>query len=192
LTVLVAYASAHASTAEIAQQIADRLIKSGFGGTVRPVDQVDSLQPYRAVVIGSAVQHQAWLPEAAEFLSKFSGELATVPVWLFSSHSIDESHRSFGTRMAARIRRSRPECAAVAHARESIQIRDHRHFTGEFSRGGWALLGDLFAKVCGGLPGDPRDFREINEWAGGIARELQATDRKRERRRLHMSVRGRP
>ena len=192
MTVLVAYASAHASTAEIAQQIADRLKKSGFGGMVRPVDELVSLQPYRAVVIGSAVHNQAWLPEAADFLSKFSVELASLPVWLFSSHSLDESRSSFGAKLAARIRRSRPECAAVAHARASMNIRDHRHFAGEFARGGWDLLGDLFAKVCGGLPGDPRDFREINEWASGIARELQATDRKRERRRLHMSVRGRP
>lgn len=192
MTVLVAYASARASTAEIAQQIADRLLKSGFGGVVHPVEQVDSLQPYRAVVIGSALHDQDWLPEAADFVSRFAGELAKLPVWLFSSYPHDATNRGLGMRVAARIRRARPECAAVATARAAIQVRDHRHFAGDFARGGWDLLGDLFAKVCGGLPGDARDFRDINEWAAGIARELQAIDRVRERRRLHMSVRGRP
>ena len=191
LTVLVAYANTHASTAEIAQQIADRLRKSGFRGALRPVDRIDSLQPYRAVVIGSALHNQDWLPDAAEFLSKFAGELSTRPVWLFSSCPSDDTSSSLGTTEAAPIASERPESAAVVHARKAIRIRDHRQFVGDFERGGWESLGDLFSKVCGGLPADPRDFRDINEWASGIARELQAIDGKRERRRLHMSVRGR-
>jgi len=192
MTILVAYASLHASTAEIARQIADRLMKSGFAAVARPVNQVDSLQPYQAVVLGSAVHNQAWLPEAADFLTKFANELTKRPVWLFSTCSVGETSSFFGPKLTALIRRARHESAAVASARDAIHFRDHHYFAGAFERGGWSLLGDLFLKVCGGSPGDHRDWRDINEWAAGIARELQGVDRIKERRRLHVSVRGRP
>ena len=192
MTVLVAYASAHGSTAGIALQIADRLLKSGFAAVARPVAQITDLQPYQAVVLGSAIHDQAWLPEAAEFLSRHQHELAKLPVWLFSACSVGESNSFFGPKVTALIRRARHECSAVAAARDTIHFRNHRYFTGAFERGGWSLLGDLFLKVCGGSPGDHRDWRDINEWAAGIARELQGIDRVKERRRLHLSVRGRP
>lgn len=192
MTVLVAYASAHASTAGIAQQIADRLLKSGFAAVARPVTQINDLQPYQAVVLGSAIHNQAWLPEAADFLSKHAGELVKLPVWLFSACSVGETSSFFGPHVTAQIRRKRHECAAVADARAAIHFRDHRHFAGAFARGNWSLLGDLFLKICGASPGDHRDWHDINEWADGIARELQGIDRVRERRRLHLSVRGRP
>jgi menaquinone-dependent protoporphyrinogen oxidase len=191
LTVLVAYASAHGSTAEVAQQLADRLLKSGLGAVARPVGQIENLRPYQSVVIGSAVHNQAWLPEAAAFLHRFGGELAKRPVWLFSTYSVGETSSFFGPKVAAPVRRSRHESEAVASARGLIHVRDHRHFAGVFQRGGWSPLGDLFVRVCGGLPADHRDWRDINDWAAGIARELQTIDHVRERRRLHVSVRGR-
>jgi len=192
VTVLVAYASARASTAGIALQIADRLLKSGFATIARPVAQVHDLKPYQAVVLGSAVHDQAWLPEAANFLHEHEHELAKLPVWLFSTCSVGDSSSFFSPKISALIRRSRHECTAVADARAAIHFRDHRHFAGAFERGSWSLLGDLFLKVCGAAPGDHRDWRDINEWAAGIARELQGIDRIKERRRLHVSVRGRP
>jgi menaquinone-dependent protoporphyrinogen oxidase len=164
-SVLVAYADGH-STAEIAEQIADRLMKSGLAAVVRPASQIDNLQAHRAVVLGSAVHDHGWPPEAAEFLHRFAEELARLPLWLFSTGS-DKGHN-----------------ALVGLKR--------RHFTGVFERGGWPLLGDLFSRVCGGPASDRRDWREVNEWSAGIAREMQTLDRSKERRRLHLSVRGKP
>ena len=192
MTVLIGYASAHSSTIGVASQIADRLTKSGFSALVRPVSEVDSVEPYEAVVLGSAIHNQAWLPEAAGFLNTFSHELAKLPVWLFSVSSVGDTTSFFGPKLTELIRRSRHESDAVAGAREAIPFRDHHHFAGAFERGGWSLLGDLFLKVCGGSPGDHRDWRDINEWAGRIARDLQNADHHKERRRLHLSVRGRP
>jgi menaquinone-dependent protoporphyrinogen oxidase len=192
MTILVAYASLHASTAEIARQIADRLMKAGFAAVARPANQVDNLQPYQAVVLGSAVQDQAWLPEAAHFLTQFASELTKRPVWLFSTCAVGETTGLLGPIVTAPVPRTRHESAAVAAARDSVHFRDHHYFAGAFERGGWSLLGDLFFKVCGGSPGDDRDWRDINEWAARIAQELQGADRIKERRRLHVSVRGRP
>ncbi|HEY0468246.1 MAG TPA: flavodoxin domain-containing protein [Polyangiaceae bacterium] len=192
MTVLVAYASVHASTAEIARQIADRLLKSGLAAVARSVNQVESLQPYQAVVLGSAVHNQAWLPEAASFLTRFETELAKRPVWLFSACSVGETSSFFGPKLTGLIRRTRPELARVAGARDTIHFRDHHYFAGAFERGGWSVFGDLFLRVCGGSPGDHRDWHDVNDWAGRIARELQGVDHVKERRRLHLSVRGRP
>ncbi len=186
MTVLVAYASAHSSASRIAQQIADRLLKSGFAAAARPVGDIVSLQPYRAVVLGSHVRQQVWLPEAAEFLHRFVGQFAKLPVWLFSSGSSDE------TSPKGAIRRTGHESQALTGAPAAIRFRDQRHFAGAFERAGSNPFFDLFSKVCGGSPADKRDWREINEWAASIARELQGIDHVKERRRLHLSVRGKP
>jgi len=178
VTVLVAYESAHASAAGIAQQIADRLLKSGLSAVARPVDQIESLRPFRAVVLGSAVHEQKWPCAAAAFLNEFEAELANVPVWLFSTCPAAETAGN-----------SEPKVSALSHA---IQIRNHRHFEGEFERGSWCSLADLFFKMCGGPSADQRAWRDVNDWTAGIARELQSLDHARERRRLHLSVRGKP
>lgn len=190
MTVLVAYASAHASTVGIAQQIADRLLKSGLSAVARPVDEIDHLRRYQAVVLGSAVQNQQWLPEVAAFLRKFAGPLVKRPAWLFSSSSVGATSSFFGPRVTELVHRERSESDALSS--DTVQFRDYRHFTGDFERGGWSPLGDLFLKICGGSAGDHCDWRDVNDWTAGIARELQGIDHAKERRRLHLSVRGKP
>lgn len=192
MSVLVTYASSQSSTAEIADQIADRLLKSGVATVVRPVNQVASLQLHRAVILGSTLHDREWLPEATEFLRRFSGELAKLPIWLFSTGSLNQPNQPFGRKIAAVVDRSRHQSAGVSSARDATNVRGHRHFAGVFEQGGWSVLADLFSKVCGGSRADRRDWRNVNEWAAGIARELQSSDRIKERRRLHLSVRGRP
>ncbi|HEY3254976.1 MAG TPA: flavodoxin domain-containing protein, partial [Polyangiaceae bacterium] len=179
-------------SAEIARQIADRLLKSGLAAVVRPVAPIDSVERYRAVILGSAGHDRQWRPELAQFLRRFSDELSHVPVWLFSTGSSNETRDHFDPRVSESVPGAGPESALVARARDVIVFRNHRRFAGEFQRSGWSLLGDLFLKVCGGSNPDDRDWRDINEWADRIARELQAIDHVRERRRLHLSVRGRP
>src|SRR5215510_2394587 len=84
--VLVAYASKHHSTAEIAEEIG-KIIRytDGLEVDVREVSTVTDLSPYGAVVLGSAVYMGQWQPAAAEFLKVHERELAQRPVWLFSS-----------------------------------------------------------------------------------------------------------
>jgi menaquinone-dependent protoporphyrinogen oxidase len=192
MSVLIAYAGAEWSTAEIAQQIADRLMKAGVAAVVRSVNQIERIHLHQAVVLGSAVHDQEWLPEAAEFLGRFSGELPKLPLWLFSTGPANESVGVFGSKVAALVERTLLHGAAVAGTHDAIHFRDHQHFAGGFERGVWRSLGDLFLKICGGSSDDHRDWRDVNAWAADIARELQRIDHIKERRRLHLSVRGRP
>ena len=63
--VLVAYASKHSSTAEIAERIAAAMREAGRAAEVRPASEVDDLSGYGAVVLGSAVYAKRWQREAS-------------------------------------------------------------------------------------------------------------------------------
>ena len=58
--VLVAYGSRHGSTAEIAEAIAATLREAGLAVDCRKAGEVDSLDGYDAVVLGSAVYMRRW------------------------------------------------------------------------------------------------------------------------------------
>jgi menaquinone-dependent protoporphyrinogen oxidase len=76
IRVLVAYATKYGATAEIAERIGQVLRQAGLDVDVLPVDRVDDLPSYKAVVLGSAVYIGAWRGAAARFLEANEGELA--------------------------------------------------------------------------------------------------------------------
>jgi len=58
--VLVAYATKHGATAEIAEKIGQVLRQAGLRTDVLPADGVSDLTPYKAVVLGSAFYLGRW------------------------------------------------------------------------------------------------------------------------------------
>ena len=74
--ILVTYASRAGSTAEVAQAIGKTLAENGAQVDVIPMNDVQDLAPYRAVVAGSAIRKSKWLPEAAQFIQTHRAELA--------------------------------------------------------------------------------------------------------------------
>ena len=88
MTVLVAAASKHGATGEIAARIGARLAEHGVDVQVENLTQVADLSPYDAFVIGSGVYLGNWLKQARRFLDQHAGELAERPTWLFASGSI--------------------------------------------------------------------------------------------------------
>lgn len=172
--VLIGYASAHGSTTAVATRIGDRLGAAGFEVDVRPVDEIDSVEGYQAMVLGSAIHNQKWLPPAVDFISAHASELAGRPVWLFSVCSLGETNSFFNERVARAMRRRRKEPAIVSEVRPGLDPRDHRHFAGAIERSHWSLVGNLFLRLIGGTYGDHRDLPDIDRWADGIAASLQA------------------
>src|SRR6266511_3905646 len=77
LKVLVFAASKHQATAEIAQAIGQVLAGHGFTTTVIPSEEVDTVQGYDAVVLGSAVYAGHRLEAAKELVSRSRDALAT-------------------------------------------------------------------------------------------------------------------
>jgi menaquinone-dependent protoporphyrinogen oxidase len=84
--VLVAYASKHHATAEIASSIAHGLKQfDELDVDLQAIDNIEFIAGYDAIVLGSAVYAGNWRPIAAKFLTLHAQELALIPVWLFSS-----------------------------------------------------------------------------------------------------------
>lgn len=127
MTVLIAYASDQGSTAEIAQHMASRLAMTLDAVQCRSVEEVDSVSGYEAVVLGSAIHNQAWLPAAAEFLSRLAPGLAQRPVWVFNVGMADALPKPFRRRGAAlqqkRLRGLMPP---------DIVLRGHEIFSGVY------------------------------------------------------------
>jgi menaquinone-dependent protoporphyrinogen oxidase len=81
--ILVTYASRAGSTAGVAAAIAEALTASDVQVDVCPMNDVKDLSPYRAVVAGSAIRGQKWLPEAMQFMQTHRTALAQKPFAAF-------------------------------------------------------------------------------------------------------------
>ena len=171
MKVLVAYASTHGSTAEIASRIADTLTVAHVGVDLRHVTDVSDLAGYEAVVLGSAVYFGRWLPVAEKFAAHFSSALQSVPVWAFSSGPV-----------AAGDRRGIDASVVdeLVHATGAIE---HAVFAGRLSADAltWRELGtiDTFTFEASSPTAASTDFRawtEIESWAQRIGRRLFTVD----------------
>lgn len=82
-TILVAYATKHGSTREVACAVAETLHEHGLAVDTLPAARVDDLSPYTGVVLGGAIYMGRWHPDAVAFLKRHRRTLATTPVWIF-------------------------------------------------------------------------------------------------------------
>jgi menaquinone-dependent protoporphyrinogen oxidase len=82
--VLVVYATKRESTHEVAEAVAARLRELDEAVDVRPAAEVDTLSPYRAVVIGGALYMGRWHHDARKFLSTHRDALTRMPVAVFA------------------------------------------------------------------------------------------------------------
>jgi menaquinone-dependent protoporphyrinogen oxidase len=164
--ILVAHASKHGATAEIAEAITETLRESGLAVDVLPVEQVEDLTLYRALVLGSAVYAGQWRQEVVEFLEARRGVLATMPVWLFSSGPTGE-----GDPLALVKGWKFPE--AQKPLVDHIKPRDIAVFHGELDMHKLNFAEKLIVRGVKAPVGDFRDWEAITGWAKGIAETLR-------------------
>jgi menaquinone-dependent protoporphyrinogen oxidase len=82
--ILIAYATKHGSTHEVAETIAGRLAEAGVETHTLPADRVDSLDAYDAVVLGAPLYMGRWHGDARRFLHRHRKALATLPLAVFA------------------------------------------------------------------------------------------------------------
>lgn len=157
MKVLVACASRHGSTSEIAAAIGGRLRAAGIDVDVLGVHEVDTAYPYDAYVLGSAVYMGSWLRDARRFVDEHLELLRTRPVWLFSSGPVGDSGVDTfdATELSADLR-------AV----------DHRHFDGKLDHEHLRLGERALVRAMRVPDGDYRDWAAIETWAAEVARTL--------------------
>lgn len=160
MRILVAVATRHGSTREIAEAIAAELRSAGADADVRDVQTIAALDGYDAAIIGSAVYAGQWLAEARQFIERQGDRLATIPVWLFSSGPIGEEPWPPG------------DPPGVAVLMRETGARGHAVFTGKLDSRDLGFAERLVARVVHAPTGDFRDWGVIHAWARGIGAAL--------------------
>jgi menaquinone-dependent protoporphyrinogen oxidase len=81
--VLVAYASKHGTTREVAEAVAGTLQELDFRVAVMEAAQVRDVTPYDAVVVGGGLYMGRWHTDASHLLKRHRSELAAKPLAVF-------------------------------------------------------------------------------------------------------------
>jgi menaquinone-dependent protoporphyrinogen oxidase len=164
MKVLVTAASKHGSTAEIAHVIGAILETEQIEADVRAPEDVDRLEGYDAVVVGSGVYAGHWLKPAKAFIESHEAELRERPLFLFSSGPVGEPPKESD---------EPAELDAVDAATHPI---DHQIFGGRLTPSHLGPFEKLVIKVVKAPMLDDRPWDEISDWAKEIARYLRAEE----------------
>jgi menaquinone-dependent protoporphyrinogen oxidase len=162
MRVLVTAATKYGATAEIAQAIAETLGDRGLEATVLAPEQVEGVDGYDAVVLGSAVYAGHWLKPARELIERHAAALAGQPVWLFSSGPVGDPPKP------------EEDPVDVAELLAATGAREHRVFAGKLVRKQLSFPERAIVSALRVPEGDFRDWTEIRQWAAQIADALGA------------------
>lgn len=167
MKVLLPVASRHGATREIAEAIAEVLEQSGFEVDVVDPDDVEDIEAYESVILGSSVYVGRWAASARAFVDRFAGRLAQRPVWLFSSGPVGDPPAPGG------------EPEEIGALMRRMGARGHRTFAGRLDRGGLALAERAVVALLQAEQGDFRVWADVQDWASQIAEELHAWEIRR-------------
>ncbi|MCB0113105.1 MAG: pentapeptide repeat-containing protein [Caldilineaceae bacterium] len=161
--ILVAYASASGSTAEVAEAIGGVLRQMDVTVDVQNVADVKYLRVYDAVVVGSSIHGGRWLAEAIQFIEQFKRDLAGLPVAYFTTcltmAKDDEESRRIVLSYMDPVLRLAPDIKPVGLGLFAGSLTDQQSLT---------MKRDVFPK------GDYRNWDRIRKWAAEIS--LRLTD----------------
>jgi menaquinone-dependent protoporphyrinogen oxidase len=168
MKVLVAVASKHGSTTEIAEELG-RSIAEGIGAAgqvdVRVIDAMlqapGAVGGYDAVLVGSAVYAGHWLEDARRFVFGHSGDLSGLPVWLFSSGPVGDPPKPAD------------DTIDLGDVVAACEPRAHRVFPGKVDRHALGFAERAIVLALRVPDGDFRDWDAVRAWGQEIARELQ-------------------
>jgi len=164
MRIVVACATRHGSTAEIAAEIADVLRRNVSGAVVdlRDAAKAGEMAAYDAAVIGSAVYVGRWLPAARDLVQGHREVLSAMPVWLFSSGPVGDPPKP------------EEDPVDVADLLAATGAREHRIFAGKLVRKQLSFPERAIVSALRVPEGDFRDWTEIHQWAASIADAMGA------------------
>ncbi len=169
--ILIAYASRMGSTREIAQAIAQVLTQRGAVVDVLAVDEVEQIEGYQAVIVGSSIREQAWLPEAKRFVQIYRDVLLGLSLVYFavsglmSNPTPEHFHEVYEYLSEIRAIAEPLEVGIFAGVLNYNRL-NHNQMTKVLSKG---------------LPeGDFRRWQDVRAWAEDVADRLQLEQARRQ------------
>ncbi len=166
--ILVAYASKYGSTGGVADAIGKELCNRGAAVDVCMMKNIGDLNPYRGVVVGSAIYRGKWLPEAVDFVERNRGVLQQVPVAYFlvcmTMREPTEENR----------RKVLAYLDPVLKAVPQVQPLKVGTFVGALDYSNLSLPIKAIMNLKGATEGDFRDWTAIRTWAEGLCPPLLA------------------
>lgn len=168
--VLVAYATRGGSTHEVADAVASTLRAQGLKVDVRPVESVDSILPYSAVVLGAPIYYARWHKEMLRFISLHTVALITRPVAFFALGPVQNDVEEM-------------QAARAVIDKTLVQFQWLTPVAGEVFVGSYDPSSmNPFERLLLKLPGSPlrkipasdqRDWAAIRTWAENLASTLK-------------------
>jgi menaquinone-dependent protoporphyrinogen oxidase len=165
MRVLIAYASKHGATEEIADVIAQDMMSAGLNVDLRRASTVESISSYDAVIIGSAIYMGQWQPDAMSLIDTFESALKEKNVWLFSSGPIGEDPFP------------KDEPPVTEQLLERTGAHEHQSFTGRLDKSTLGFGERIITAAVRAPEGDFRDWDAIRAWARHVATMVIQPDR---------------
>jgi menaquinone-dependent protoporphyrinogen oxidase len=160
MKILVTVASKHGSTRHIGQAIETTLRSAELDADLLDVNDVNDLDVYDAVVLGSGVYRGHWMRGARDFVDRHEDRLRALPVWLFSSGPIGDPPKPL------------ENPAEVAPVMRRIDAHGHRLFPGKIDSSDLRVSEKALVALVRAEQGDFRPWSEIAAWATSIADAL--------------------
>ncbi len=171
MKILVTFASAHGSTGEIATFISHILQAYGAEVDCFPVETMNDLRGYEAIVAGSPIHDGMWLQGLSLFFERFAQELAQTPLFLFITCLRVLEPGGYDHALSNYL---------YARTLEKLNVRDTTAFAGKVKldtidwNERWLLtLRYDGAELPQHLNQDYRDWYTIATWANKIAQQLK-------------------
>jgi menaquinone-dependent protoporphyrinogen oxidase len=156
--ILIAYATKHGSTHEVAETIAGRLAEAGVETHTLPADRVRSLDEYAAVVLGAPLYMGRWHGDARAFLKRFGKRLETTPLAVFALGPVEDEEEQWAV-----ARKQLYAALARFPGVEPVSV-------GVF---GGAIVPETLHFPFSRIPaGDLRDWDAIEQWAARLPETL--------------------
>ncbi|OKL46512.1 flavodoxin [Boudabousia liubingyangii] len=162
MKILVAAASKHGSTLDVRDRIAKALSEGGHEVVTEAPQNVETLEGYDAVVLGSAVYITQWMSPAKDFIARFTEELRHLPVWAFS------------VGLSGVPKGNVQDPSRVGPALIEVAPVEQKTFAGKLDPTKLNLRERSIARLGGAIEGDYRDWAEIDAFAQRILAYFEA------------------
>ncbi len=166
--ILIAYATTHGSTREIAERVADRLRQAGLSVDITPAAKVRSLDGYSAIVLGASIYMFRMHRDARQFLARHQNTLSGgLPLAIFAGGPYGANAEADQVDIRTKLDQELAGYAWLKPAAVKI-------VGGRFDPSGLRFPWSLIPALRNAPPSDARNWDDISAWAGSLP-ELLST-----------------